>query len=260
MLGNLISAGTSLLGGLLGSSSADRAQKTAKNQQRKALQQSRRDQKLNMAFQEKWARKNIALQKEFAQSGIRWKVKDAQAAGVHPLYALGANTNSFGPVTVGGVPDSNFLPVGASNSGDIMGRALADAGQDIGRAVSAMKTPQEKMQDVLTLQNMGLQNDYLRVQIASTYARTGTGPGLPGNSGPYTMFGQKIYPSENWSNAQDLADRYGEPAEWLSFPFIAGSDLRKTFIANFGRTPESYYPTTKFDRGGDPHRYTYFTR
>ena len=35
---------------------------------------------------------NAALQREFAQHGIRWKVADAKAAGLHPLYAIGAVT------------------------------------------------------------------------------------------------------------------------------------------------------------------------
>lgn len=42
---------------------------------------------------------NIALQREFAKKGIQWRVADAKAAGIHPLYALGANTNSFSPVS-----------------------------------------------------------------------------------------------------------------------------------------------------------------
>lgn len=49
---------------------------------------------------------NAALQREFAQHGIQWKVADAQAAGVHPLYALGGGTPSFSPgasVSEGGV-------------------------------------------------------------------------------------------------------------------------------------------------------------
>lgn len=220
MLGSLISAGSQLIGGLLGKSSADRAAATAKNQQRKAQYAANRDRK----FAANWAQKNIDLQKEFAQSGIRWKVEDAKAAGVHPLYALGANTIGFNPVSVGGGSGGGFLPAGSSNGGDILGQALSNAGQDIGRAVSAMKTPQEKMQDALTLQNMGLQNDYLRAQIASTYARVGTGPGMPANTGP-TIFGGKVNPSSAFSDAEIFEQRYGEPGQWLASPFIAGADL-----------------------------------
>jgi hypothetical protein len=65
MLGNLIGAGASLLGGLIGRQSNE-AQMEA----------------------------NRALQREFATSGIQWKVEDAKKAGIHPLYALGAPTMS----------------------------------------------------------------------------------------------------------------------------------------------------------------------
>lgn len=40
---------------------------------------------------------NVDFQKEFAQQGVRWKVEDAQRAGVHPLFALGAQTTPFTP-------------------------------------------------------------------------------------------------------------------------------------------------------------------
>ena len=42
---------------------------------------------------------NAALQREFAQNGIRWKVADAEAAGIHPLYALGAQTSPASPLS-----------------------------------------------------------------------------------------------------------------------------------------------------------------
>ena len=44
---------------------------------------------------------NYAHQKEFAQNGIRWKVEDAKAAGIHPLFALGAQGATFSPISVG---------------------------------------------------------------------------------------------------------------------------------------------------------------
>lgn len=90
MLGNLIGAGASLLGGLFG-------------------QQS----------QAKTAEKNIALQREFAESGIQMKVADAKKAGVHPLAALGASTTSFSPVSVG-----TPLATGIAAAGQDISRAV----------------------------------------------------------------------------------------------------------------------------------------
>ena len=40
---------------------------------------------------------------KMAQNSIQWRVNDAQAAGVHPLYALGASTASPGAMTAGNV-------------------------------------------------------------------------------------------------------------------------------------------------------------
>lgn len=130
MLAPLLAAGSSLLGGL---------------------------------FQKSQADKNIKLQKQFAQSGIQWKVEDAKKAGVHPLYALGAQTHSFAPQSVGDMGISN-------------------AGQDLSRAVSAAQ-PQSAHKGTaarLQLENMELQNDFLRSQInASKLATLRQGQTIP---------------------------------------------------------------------------------
>lgn len=58
---------------------------------------------VNQMFQtreEQFAREQIALQREFAQHGVRWRVEDAVAAGLHPLFALGANVPQFSPVSM----------------------------------------------------------------------------------------------------------------------------------------------------------------
>lgn len=85
------------------------------------------------AFIDKAASRNAAglnrdMQREFAQKGIRWKVEDARAAGLHPLAALGAQTSSFQPTFVGGG----------------LGEGLAAAGQDISRAMDATRTADER--------------------------------------------------------------------------------------------------------------------
>lgn len=51
---------------------------------------------------------NAATQREFAQHGLQWRVADAVAAGVHPLYAVGASGANFAPgaqVSEGGAGD-----------------------------------------------------------------------------------------------------------------------------------------------------------
>lgn len=103
MLGSLISAGASLLGGVLGS----KKQKSADEA-------------------------NVELQREFAQNGIRWKVEDAKAAGVSPLYALGApTTTGFASYTS---PDQSHWSA---------------AGNSIQRAIESKQTNSERLQERL---------------------------------------------------------------------------------------------------------------
>jgi len=97
--GALVSGGTTLLGGALSGRSSGSAN---------------RDRK---------------LQKDFAKKGIRWRVADAQAAGLHPLAALGASIASPSPTSTGG---------GKSDYG------IAQAGQQIGRALAARQTQYQK--------------------------------------------------------------------------------------------------------------------
>jgi len=152
MFGAILGAATSLAGGLLQNKANEKANRAAEAQAQKQYEQ----------------------QKEFAQSGIQWKVKDAEAAGIHPLYAMGANTISYAPQSVGSNPsDFSFLK---------------DTGQNIGRAIDATRSNPAKMQAFATtaaqLQNEGLalDNDLKRTQLASAAAlanQTGTPPGLP---------------------------------------------------------------------------------
>lgn len=120
---------------------------------------------------EKIAAQNIALQREFATHGIRWKVEDARQAGVHPLYALGASTTSFSPVSVG--YQNELAPLAD------MAKSM---GQDLSRASQAGTTTLERTAAQLKIENMQLQNDILRTEVASKVARLGNGqvpPAMP---------------------------------------------------------------------------------
>lgn len=139
----LISAGSNLISGLFGSSEAD---------------------------------KNIKMQKQFAQNGIQWKVADANKAGIHPLYALGAQTHSFAPVQTG-VPE-----------------AIANMGQDLGRAYQASNTQPEKVDaytqaiQKINLEKGALENQLLASQIAKLNQTQA--PPAPALVDPYMINGQ----------------------------------------------------------------------
>lgn len=168
MIPALIGAGASIIGGLIASKKSEKAVNRTN------------------ATQMQVADRNIELQKQFAREGIQWRVEDAKKAGIHPLAALGAQTHSFSPVAVGSaVPD--FSP-------------LAQAGQDVARAIHATRDPGAKIdaytktvQD-LTVQRMGLENQILEAQLASQIAKVnqpGTPPGIPTAAGTeYLIDGQ----------------------------------------------------------------------
>lgn len=132
MWGPIISAIGNVAGGLIGSDSARSAS--------------------NQAFDR---------QVMFAKKGIQWRVEDAKKAGVHPLFALGAQTHSYTPATVG----------------DPLGQAVANMGQDIGRAVDANSTHAQRLAEA-TVKNMELRNNLIEGQIAEQ-ARRITGPAVP---------------------------------------------------------------------------------
>ncbi|QXP08107.1 MAG: DNA pilot protein [Arizlama microvirus] len=150
MLGALIGAGTSILGGLMADNRADKANAAAREN---ALRQE-------------------ALQREFAQNGIQWRAADAEKAGISKLYALGANTASYSPVSVGHTASSGLAS------------GLATAGQNIGRAVDATASPLGRAGHFATemaqtqLDGAKLDNDIKRAELLSKVA-TRTQPGQP---------------------------------------------------------------------------------
>ena len=121
------------------------------------------------------AEANMALQREFAQNGIRWKVEDAKQAGIHPLYALGASTPSFSPVS------ANF-----SNQLD----GLASASQDIGRAIDSTRTSSERMESRiarLQVEGMEIDNAKKRAELRLLEQPASGPPGPSGSLGDSSL-------------------------------------------------------------------------
>ena len=147
---------------------------------------------------------NAAYQKEFAQHGIRWKVEDAKAAGLHPLAALGSSTATFSP----------------SFKSDNMG-------QDISRAINAVGTAADrwtqKKADNLALEKASLENDLLRAQI--TNVNQASNPPFPSGG---TTGDILVQPSQMGSTRhRDIVTEAAPPAASVK-EFIAkdGSVLR----------------------------------
>lgn len=227
-IGPLISAGASLLGGLLGKSSAEK-QNAA-----------------NLALQREMAEKNIQLQRDFAQQGIRWKTEDAKAAGIHPIYALGAPTHNFSPVNIGALPGADMS----------MSNAVNSMGQDIGRAVNATRTASDREDayttsvKALTLQKFGLENDLLAAQIAKL---SPLNPPFPDpqvadpffpqekpKGRPSLMFNDiPWYTHGGSANANEFEDRYGESSDYSWGPAVLWRDLVHNFAVRMGPAQRS---------------------
>ncbi|WMC01499.1 DNA pilot protein [Microvirus D_HF4_371] len=191
---------------------------------------SQNSQKNQMAI----AQQNIALQKEFAQNGIQWKVADANAAGIHPLAALGAPTSSFSPVSIGDT----------STKFD-----FSSMGQDLQRAFQAAQSQETRAENdeaklrQAAVQKAGLENDILKTELVSRRNRMHQGgqlgPPIPlPRAGParnlagiaYDVdqdqikqkaedvpatqivrpFGYPLYAAPAFSDGQQFEDRYGD--------------------------------------------------
>lgn len=166
MLGNIISAGASLIGGYLNSKATQKQNAAAA-----AL-----------------ADKNMQQQRDFAEHGLTWKINDAlkNADKVHPIYSLGASTPSYTPVS------ANF----SADHG--IGNAIGSAGQDIGRAINATATQGQRASaftaaaQKLSLEKGALENELLRTQLASQNARlrSPATPPFPVQGDGYNIPGQ----------------------------------------------------------------------
>ncbi|QGH72131.1 MAG: putative minor capsid protein [Microviridae sp. ctYqV29] len=191
----------SLLGGLFGSSEADR---------------------------------QADLQKEFAQKGIQWKVADAKKAGIHPLYALGAPTMSYSPITTG------------------MGDAIQNAGQSLGRAVDANLSAGERLDgftkasQALQLERGKLENELLKVKIASETAVTAgqLGPAAPSPESAYLIpgQGQTVLKGRTYNQVQT------DPLKRQSVSSVSPNQEAGAIAeAGFMRTPTGYAPIRSKD-------------
>ena len=182
ILGSAIGAAGSIVGGIIGNS-------------------------MSSASAERLNRMNYEHQKEFAQNGIRWRVADAKAAGLHPLAALGASGSMYTPSgTIGGT-DLSFI-----------GDAASQFGQGVERAVSAKQQREERLRtqakmdaklaldmkaskaqsDLIEAQTAQIKQD-MALQLARSAARAIAGqqqvPEMPGPGGALLAGQGQAYPT-----------------------------------------------------------------
>lgn len=178
-LGPAIAAGASLIGGVLGSSS-DASQ----------------------------AQKNREQQREFAQHGIRWRVADARAAGIHPLYALGANVPSYSPVYHSG---GRTLAQGVAAGGRGAGQAVSRAqGAQMAREQHAANIETQRAQAMAARASAA--RDFVAASAASSVGnRAAQAQGVRGDRTLLGTVGEGYVPGPQ-SPAQRWEDEYGDAA------------------------------------------------
>jgi hypothetical protein len=153
-----------------------------------------------------WHREQANLQREFAQKSLGWKLKDAKRHGIHPLAALGAQTYNASPTMVGGTPISGY------------GDSMASMGQDIGRAIMAQTTPQERKLVDLQLRSAKADTEMKELELTSARRR------LTGQIAPST--GVETVPSR--ITAHEKGRKSKEAGSLPSFTFINNPDGSKT--------------------------------
>lgn len=108
----------------------------------------------------------LAFQREAQQNAIQWRVADAEKAGIHPIFALGANTPTSFPVAM----DTRI------------GEGMRDMGQSLGGAIARTldNEAKEKHQMDMALGAAQLEESDARKQMyLSEAARNRQQPGNP---------------------------------------------------------------------------------
>lgn len=165
---------------------------------------------------------DMEMQREFAKNGIRWRVEDAVAAGLHPMAALGASGAQY---------NSPGLVVGGDPGPGESFRAAGRMGQNISRAVMATATPEERELRGLQVQRARLENEMLGVQLIDAQDRLAdkVGPALPsyGSPGYWGPLDLRRTHSQGVDVHPSLQASYGSPgmeaavipdAQWASTP------------------------------------------
>lgn len=210
-----------LIGGVLGAKGAKQSADVSReiNAQNIAFQRETNAQ--NIALTRELRAQDEALQREFAQAGVTWRVQDAKAAGLHPVYALGGAGATYSPSSVAfgnQAPQNTTVP-------DQEGQALANMGQNLSRAIQAIETPSQKQARKANLRLLEAQAEkeeaqatYWRSEAARNEQAANSAKSfpLPGHGERATMFGQATELAPSWDNAtakpdQVVSQRWNSP-------------------------------------------------
>ena len=202
---SLVSTGGSLLGGMLSGESGP-----GKTERLRSY---------------KLAKDQFDYQKTLNKNQIQYKVADAKAAGLHPLYALGSSAN-FSP--------TSYTPTGQNETGSALGRGIAEAGKNVGNLIA-----QKTLIDSQVGANQGAEaRDYAAAALANSQIARAQGEanyrqdqdimladGMRKsgfNSRPYaTTPTEEVY-IKRWNNLKNRPEWHLNPELNLEMPEIVG--------------------------------------
>lgn len=178
-----------------------------------------------------------AFHSEFSQ-----RMKMAERFGISKLVMAGAPASSGWSGSVGG---------GEPSWGD----TFASMGQDLGRAVAAKASAPERQLQALLLDKAGLENEFLRTQIASVKMRTlrESAPALPipDRSGGRLPVAHPMLGQEAENHYSDIGGNIFGGAALVNDSDAAANQW---FIDKLGFDPRQYTPWALGARSGQAVR------
>lgn len=155
-----------------------------------------------------WNQVQMNWARDQATKSIQWRVADAKKAGVHPLFALGANTPMSSP--------SFMVGSDGGSDGYSLGNSLASLGQELTRSVNSTASDEDRFSQkmsALSLERGELENTLLRSQIAKMNASLP--PAMPSFS---PMSESEFYrmPGAALPSTQKFSQADGSVVEWPS--------------------------------------------
>lgn len=163
--------------------------------------------RLKDQYQAEYTKEQNDRQYDLARNSIKYRVEDANNAGIHPLYALGANTVS-----------SSFQTPQLSQGAPVQKRSTASK---IASGVSAYYDQQlraknlESMDADINLRRAQTIDVIQQAKMASNIQRSNVPGRTMGDPNALKVAGKTLNKSKNWSDAQDIEDRYGDLVSWL---------------------------------------------
>lgn len=192
-----------------------------------------------IAAQERTNQQNWANSLYMAQNSIQMRKQDAEAAGIHPVYALGSPTMSFAPAQVGaaGQPQNRMAP---------LAQGMRDLGQSLTAAPGSQAAPNAYAAEAaaLDLENRKLQNEILKNRVVAGRSTMGAVSQVPPSGNfvvpenpkveqrpPLMMSGSRWSTSDKTSPMKAWEDQYGDegPVSWGMPLMILSDDMEKNY-------------------------------